>query len=268
MPYKLLLLDIDGTLRPEGCAQIPAENAAALKAIQRAGVKVAIATGRGRTGIGKDLLRGFKPDGWVCAGGAQLVDAKGADFALHRLTQEEMYALVDFFEDHDCPLRFTFHDANYAYIGYEDFICHEKAKNLDNHIVDGEDQDHHLQEMPFGAFGFLPRELAEEFNKKYGYLGLELVYSYPGGLGCDILQDGVNKGTGLLEMTSHFGLGLNEAVAVGDGDNDVPMLQAAGLSIAVANGSEAAKAAADQVGPAAAPCGVAELCRRLWPEAF
>ena len=30
----------------------------------------------------------------------------------------------------------------------------------------------------------------------------------------------------------------------------------------------AAKAAAGQIGPDAAPCGVAQLCRQLWPEAF
>lgn len=103
MKYKLLLLDIDGTLRPGSCEQIPKENAAAVRAVQKAGVKIAIATGRGRTGVGKGLLRDLKPDYWVCAGGAQLVDAKGNDLALHRLTAEEMYALVDFFEDYELP---------------------------------------------------------------------------------------------------------------------------------------------------------------------
>ena len=76
--------------------------------MQKAGVKIAIATGRGRIGVGKGLLRSIRPDYWVCAGGAQLVDYKGADLALHRLTTEEMYALVDFFEDYDLPLRFTY----------------------------------------------------------------------------------------------------------------------------------------------------------------
>ena len=62
MKYKLLLLDIDGTLRPGSCEQIPKENAAAVRAVQKAGVKIAIATGRGRTGVGKGLLRDLKPD--------------------------------------------------------------------------------------------------------------------------------------------------------------------------------------------------------------
>ena len=206
MKYKLLLLDIDGTLRPGSCEQIPRENAAAVRAVQKAGVKIAIATGRGRTGVGKGLLRDLKPDYWVCAGGAQLVDAKGSDLALHRLTPEEMYALVDFFEDYELPLRFTFHDANYAYIDFAEFDRREKAKNLYNNIVDGEDQDHHLEEMPFGCFGFLPQEKAAQFQQKYGYLGLQFLYSYPGSDGCDIMQKGVNKGTGLCELAALAGL--------------------------------------------------------------
>ena len=55
---------------------------------------------------------------------------------------------------------------------------------------------------------------------------------------------------------------------MGDGDNDVAMLKAAGLGIAMSSGSAAAKAAADRIGPDAEPHGIAELCRALWPEAF
>ena len=224
MKYKLLLLDIDGTLRPGSCERVPKENAEAVCAVQKAGVKIAIATGRGRIGVGKGLLRSIRPDYWVCAGGAQLVDYKGADLALHRLTTEEMYALVDFFEDYDLPLRFTYHDANYAYLGYEEFARREREKNLALNIVDGEDQDKHLEEMPFGAFGFLSQEMADRFQEKYGYLGLNFLFSYPGSDGCDILQRGIDKGAGLRELAKLAGIDPADCVAVGDGDNDVAML--------------------------------------------
>ena len=71
MRYKLLLLDIDGTLRPGSCEQIPKENAAAVRAVQKAGVKIAIATGRGRTGVGKGQARLLGLCGRRPAGGRQ-----------------------------------------------------------------------------------------------------------------------------------------------------------------------------------------------------
>ena len=53
---KLLLLDIDGTLRPKGQSCVPPENVQAVRALQRRGVKVGIATGRGRANVPAELL--------------------------------------------------------------------------------------------------------------------------------------------------------------------------------------------------------------------
>lgn len=88
-------------------------------------------------------------------------------------------------------------------------------------------------EMPFGCFGFLPLEQAAQFQEKYGYLGLQFLYSYPGSDGCDIMQKGVNKGAGLCELAGLAGLTPEECVAIGDGDNDTAMLAAAGMGIAM-----------------------------------
>ena len=268
MRYKLLLLDIDGTLRPGSCEQIPKENAAAVRAVQKAGVKIAIATGRGRTGVGKGLLRDLKPDYWVCAGGAQLVDAKGNDLALHRLTAEEMYALVDFFEDYELPLRFTFHDANYAYIDFAEFDRREKAKNLYNNIVDGEDQDRHLIDMPHSAFAAVPPEHVADFMAKYGHLNLNWMQvgaKNADGYGFyDIVRGGMDKGVGLTDLCARLDLPLEETVAAGDSANDLSMLRTAGLGVCMDNGTEDAKAAADRVIGDVREDGLAALIEELW----
>ena len=268
MKYKLLLLDIDGTLRPGSCEQIPKENAAAVRAVQKAGVKIAIATGRGRTGVGKGLLRDLKPDYWVCAGGAQLVDAKGNDLALHRLTAEEMYALVDFFEDYELPLRFTFHDANYAYIDFAEFDRREKAKNLYNNIVDGEDQDRHLIDMPHAAFAAVPPEHVADFMAKYGHLNLNWMQvgakNADGYCFYDIVRGGMDKGVGLTDLCARLDLPLEETVAAGDSANDLSMLRTAGLGVCMDNGTEDAKAAADRVIGDVREDGLAALIEELW----
>ena len=61
MPATLLVLDIDGTLRPHGEPRVPKENVDALRTVQKAGVKLVIATGRCRAEIPAKMLRGIRP---------------------------------------------------------------------------------------------------------------------------------------------------------------------------------------------------------------
>jgi Cof subfamily protein (haloacid dehalogenase superfamily) len=63
----------------------------------------------------------------------------------------------------------------------------------------------------------------------------------------ELAAPGVDKGTGLAELAARSGIAPAEVVAIGDMPNDVPMLQWAGRSYAVANGHPAAQAAADEV---------------------
>jgi Cof subfamily protein (haloacid dehalogenase superfamily) len=53
--------------------------------------------------------------------------------------------------------------------------------------------------------------------------------------GFDFVQPGVGKGVALAELAAHFGLDLSQTVAIGDSQNDVDMLTAAGLGIAMGN---------------------------------
>ena len=62
MTYRLLALDIDGTLRAAGEPRVLRRTAEAVRAVQKQGVLVAVATGRGRGGIPAGMLRGIRPD--------------------------------------------------------------------------------------------------------------------------------------------------------------------------------------------------------------
>ena len=83
------------------------------------------------------------------------------------------------------------------------------------------------------------RELAPHLN------GLTTVVSDPEYL--EITASGVHKGAALLALAEHFDLDISECMAIGDADNDCQMLATAGLGVAMANASEATKAAADVV---------------------
>lgn len=58
---------------------------------------------------------------------------------------------------------------------------------------------------------------------------------------------GMNKSVGMAKIAAHFGTGIADTIAVGDSANDVEMLRAAGIGVAMGNGIPEVKAAADWV---------------------
>ncbi len=69
------------------------------------------------------------------------------------------------------------------------------------------------------------------------------------GLILELGKPGVTKGAGLAHVASALGLDISSTVAVGDGSNDIAMLETAGLGIAMGNGCAEAKAVADWIAP-------------------
>ena len=69
---------------------------------------------------------------------------------------------------------------------------------------------------------------------------------YPG-LSCDISPKGYSKGKAMLKIMKEYNLERKDVCAIGDGDNDIEMLNNAGLGIAMGNGSQECKDAADYV---------------------
>jgi hydroxymethylpyrimidine pyrophosphatase-like HAD family hydrolase len=69
----------------------------------------------------------------------------------------------------------------------------------------------------------------------------------------------VSKATGLLAALPSMGLGPAQVVAVGDAEDDLPLLQICGVGVAVQNALPAVKALADLVTAGAYGAGVAEV---------
>lgn len=63
----------------------------------------------------------------------------------------------------------------------------------------------------------------------------------------DLTPRGADKGSGILAMAEFFGINKKDTIAFGDGGNDIPMLRAAGMGIAMGNAAEATQKAADHV---------------------
>ena len=65
----------------------------------------------------------------------------------------------------------------------------------------------------------------------------------------ELSRPGITKGSGRAELAERLGIPIQAVIAVGDADNDVPMIRAAGLGLCMKNGTDAAKTAAAAILP-------------------
>ena len=63
----------------------------------------------------------------------------------------------------------------------------------------------------------------------------------------EIAAKGVDKGTALKQLAQDLGFEREEVMAIGDGNNDYEMIEAAGLGVVMANGTERLKSIADEL---------------------
>lgn len=269
MQYQLLASDFDNTLVPFGEPKPRPAVVKAVKKLQAAGGRFVLSTGRGYCVVHKEQLGGIRFDYAITCNGACVVDKNGTIVAEHPLTNEEMYALVDFCEDYNYPLQFNYRDAYYAYCEYDALKgFYDAMPKSGLTCLDGEDQDRHLIDMPHAAFVVMPPQELAHFNEKFGHLNLH--FMQVGSVGkdgwcCyDVVRGGMDKGVGLADLCEKIGLTLADAVAAGDSANDVGMLKAAGLGCCMSNGTPDAKAAADRVIGDVREDGLAALIEELW----
>ena len=79
---------------------------------------------------------------------------------------------------------------------------------------------------------------------------------------------GVSKGTAMRELAGEMELSLAEILAVGDSENDIEMLKAAGIGVAVANAPAETRSAADLVTENAYGDGFVEAVKKYYPDLF
>ena len=99
-------------------------------------------------------------------------------------------------------------------------------------------------------------EVGKEYIEKWN--NHELIQAVPGGLyWFNILQKKVDKGVALRELMDMYNIAPEEVIAIGDNMNDITMLNAADLSIAVDNARQEVKCICDKVIPSNMQDGVA-----------
>jgi len=267
-PVRLVAIDIDGTLLPTFSQTISSRNAEALRAAQRAGVTVAIATGR-RTAYTAPLLEGLglRADmPLITSNGAVTRTLGGDPLDRSHLQASVARGLCGLLRPFG-TLVFTFDMVGRGELILEDFEqAHQRialwveanrdaieiVQPLENALPDGNDP---IQGMVTG--GVEKMRQAEKalrdstlstscaaVRTEYPARDLSIV---------DLLPPGVSKGWALERLAARLGVDRKETMAIGDNWNDVNMLEWAGQAILMGNAAQDLRAMAKLNGWKQAP---------------
>jgi len=108
-----------------------------------------------------------------------------------------------------------------------------------------------------------PESTSEDFVSLARNLGLHGTNYFIGWTAwLDIAPEGISKASGLAEVSGKLGVDRADVLAIGDGRNDIEMLEWAGRGVAMGQAPDVVKAAADDVTETVDNDGAAvEICR-------
>lgn len=236
---KACFFDIDGTLIDhEGGSVMPPSTKESLCTLREKGVKLFVATGRipGMLGF---LDKYFSFDGYVSLNGQLVVTRDGQ--VLHRMAHhpEDIRQLIEIVGEHVFPCLIIEEKESFCAIDSPVITEHFKWEDLPSPgIYDIKRLDIHpvLQFLVYGSE-----------NLPYIAPLPHIEPTSAGGHIQDIIPKGGGKEVGIAATAAHYGIEREEIMVFGDGDNDQRMLRWAGVGVAMGNGSEKARAAADYI---------------------
>lgn len=261
MSIKLFVTDLDGTLLDKS-HEVSAENKKAVQEAVRQGVTVTVATGRMYVSalpyakqLGVDVPI-------ITYNGALIKSVEGEVLYASYLPQQTVHDVLDYCFERDWHIH-TYQDDHLYFKeytakarGYEGLAglkgevvgasgLYERSESVPKMLVitsGAEESDRVVAELDKSFAG---RMFAVKSNPEY----------------VEIINPGVNKATALERLLQQLNLKKEEVMAIGDSNNDLPMLKVAGYSVAMGNANDAVKAVCDYVTDDCMHSGVAKAIR-------
>ncbi|MBN2496816.1 MAG: HAD family hydrolase [Deltaproteobacteria bacterium] len=263
--YKLCYFDVDETLVDETArlaGQLLPELDAALRACGQRGIRLGLATGRMLEAARPyaDLVGASAP--LILYNGARIQDAESGEvlFGLELEPEETRRALrlarkhglhVNFYQDEEILIEAESEAARSS--ARKDGVQQRLVRDLDAAVR----ADRGPTKLLCIGPGERLEALKTDFDSK-PHLA-ELVRSEPTYM--EVLPHGVSKGAALSRVAAMLEVPPESIAAFGDSNNDIEMLEYAGLGVAVANALDAVKRASDLVAPRPNGTGVADVLR-------
>ncbi len=273
MDIRLIATDLDGTLLDEE-KKVPEENMAMLRKCAEHGIEIVPATGRTVKGIPETLktLPGVR---YVIATNGAVVADLEEDRILDtcRLPVETAVKIMELARDsHDDIMydayiegngytRQEFMDNIRRYVKTEGMVAlvMRTRKAVPDSIAYVKEQGKPVDKINLYFADMDARARMRETLK--GIKGILVSSSIPNNL--EINAEGADKGSALLRLVGLLHIKREETMAFGDGENDISMIAMAGIGVAMENGVDQVRAAADHVTGTNEEAGVAAAIRKF-----
>jgi Cof subfamily protein (haloacid dehalogenase superfamily) len=264
LSYRLLALDIDGTVVGNDLEILPSV-IAAVAAAQARGIRVTLATGRTFGATLPFARRLDIHDPLICYQGGMVRDP----------VTDEIYAHVTMDGVLAAEAVDLLRAARVFAIAYiDERLCvFERDAELDTYlrwhpegteVVIAPDLASYVAKTPPTKLLFIaePETVGHQLQQLAARFGDQLVVLRSHAMFGELTAPGVSKGVALKTLAERLGIPREQVVAIGDHENDLPMIVWAGLGLAMGNAIPAVREAADAIIPTVEGGGVAWAIER------
>ena len=250
---KIIFFDIDGTLIDMQKKQITPRMLQTLHKLQANGIRLAIATGRSPMTVPLEEFPGVQFDVMLTFNGSYCYDQDRVLFA-SPIPKADLHTLLRNAAALGRPLCLATESRLAANGSDKDLADYCAIAKIDVPIAPDFDA---VAERP--VYQIMVGGRAEEYDRLMQDVhGAKIAAWWDRAM--DIIPTAGGKGTGIAKVLEAYGLQKEDALAFGDGNNDLEMLEAVGTGVAMANGSDALKAIAAEVCPSVTEDGIYHYC--------
>ncbi|PJG83262.1 Cof-type HAD-IIB family hydrolase [Caviibacterium pharyngocola] len=240
---KAVFFDIDETLFVKNKAHLPESVIPAIQKLHANGILVGIATGRARCSFPEKLNRVIEQENidlFVTMNG-QSATYRGEVIEKHPIPTEKIVKLVNFFDQHG---------VDYAFVTNEQIRVSAITPKL-RHAFDpittnySVDKHYYNQRDIFQVLPFYDESFDQAVADAHILDGLKTVRWHEDSV--DIFDAEGSKARGIAAVAKHLGFTMENVMAFGDGLNDMEMLSAVGVGVAMGNAHEKLKQVATHI---------------------
>lgn len=236
---KAIFFDVDGTLVSLRTHAVPQSTQNALARLREKGIKLFVATGRPKVML-PHIQALFPFDGWVTLNGQYCYcgDQVLRSCPMERQAVEELVSAA-----RENSFACMFIEGEEFYTNYIDSHTRQYLVDLEIPVPPVRDITRALDHDVFQANAFLTKETERLLLDQAPHI--QVTRWHPDFL--DVLPATGGKDKGMDAILDHFGLKPEEAMAFGDGENDLSMLLHAGIGVAMGESGPVLKERADYV---------------------